>query len=35
MQSGGPIPVGDIERCQEHYDELVKNAQKWYFHIPL
>ncbi|KAI9447105.1 carotenoid ester lipase precursor [Russula earlei] len=26
MQSGGPIPVGDIEDGQEHYDELVKNA---------
>jgi len=26
MQSGGPIPVGDIERGQAHYDELVKNA---------
>jgi len=26
MQSGGPIPVGDIEHGQEHYDQLVKNA---------
>jgi hypothetical protein len=26
MQSGGPIPVGDIEHGQKHYDLLVKNA---------
>lgn len=26
MQSGGPIPVGDIEHGQEYYDTLVKNA---------
>ena len=26
MQSGGPIPVGDIEHGQHYYDTLVKNA---------
>jgi hypothetical protein len=26
MQSGGPIPVGDIEHGQLYYDILVKNA---------
>jgi hypothetical protein len=26
MQSGGPIPVGDIEHGQPYYDILVKNA---------
>lgn len=26
MQSGGPIPVGDIEHGQKYYDALVKNA---------
>ncbi|KAI0296557.1 carotenoid ester lipase precursor [Multifurca ochricompacta] len=26
MQSGGPIPVGDIENGQKYYDALVKNA---------
>jgi len=26
MQSGGPIPVGDIEHGQQYYDTLVKNA---------
>ena len=26
MQSGGPIPVGDIEHGQQYYDALVKNA---------
>jgi acetylcholinesterase len=26
MQSGGPIPVGDIENGQQYYDALVKNA---------
>jgi hypothetical protein len=26
MQSGGPIPVGDIENGQQYYDTLVKNA---------
>lgn len=26
MQSGGPIPVGDIEHGQLYYDTLVKNA---------
>ena len=26
MQSGGPIPVGDIEHGQQHYDVIVKNA---------
>jgi len=26
MQSGGPVPVGDIEHGQPYYDALVKNA---------
>jgi acetylcholinesterase len=26
MQSGGPIPVGDIANGQQYYDALVKNA---------
>jgi acetylcholinesterase len=26
MQSGGPIPVGDIEHGQQYYDTLVKSA---------
>ncbi len=26
MQSGGPIPVGDIEHGQRYYDALVKNT---------
>ena len=26
MQSGGPIPVGDIEHGQQYYDALVKSA---------
>lgn len=26
MQSGGPIPVGDIENGQQYYDALVENA---------
>jgi acetylcholinesterase len=26
MQSGGPIPVGDIEHGQLYYDILVRNA---------
>ena len=26
MQSGGPIPVGDIEHGQSYYDALVKNT---------
>lgn len=26
MQSGGPIPVGDIEHGQQYYDALVKEA---------
>ena len=26
MQSGGPVPVGDIEHGQHYYDALVKNA---------
>ena len=26
MQSGGPIPVGDIEHGQQYYDTLVKNT---------
>jgi acetylcholinesterase len=26
MQSGGPVPVGDIEHGQPYYDALVKNT---------
>jgi carboxylesterase type B len=26
MQSGGPIPVGDIEKGQKYYDHMVKET---------
>ena len=26
MQSGGPIPVGDIENGQQYYDHMVKET---------